>query len=520
MGTGMYMPPEQWKTTTVDIRADIYSLGCTLYHLLAGNPPFYDSDLRPEKAHEKSNVPMIRSSAHPLPKKLWDVLRRMLEKKPENRFNAPADVAAALAPFAEGNQLAALVRGHDMESPPSAALRDTRANGSSRVDTRKSRPWFSGVGRPSRRWMMQTALPIGLILLFGAAAFGLLNARAKSTRDRLEQEARDTLPSFAKHAATSELPKELEARFKVLTEAAQDPKLIDALEKLNVDIPEGKTAADALDEKARQDLNEWIALLGHQHGDEIKVESWFVNNKFGIQVARSPFSKTSVGECLRYRDYFHGLPEYIDPDDKARLETLTPITRNNVSHVYRSSTTKLLKVAFSVPIWAGSGPKPAESTEPAAAPPPTDAAAPPRAEPIGVLAMSVNVHDFKVLDKELAGGSDVVLIDLRSDWIEEKNGKPVEGHGLILHHPNLEPGELARVDATLLDEIYAARPLTDPDFNGAKHFLAGYSDPLAKEADSKYWGAFEPVRFNVDRDDSAAQPTDRVGWVVLVQKPM
>jgi hypothetical protein len=179
-------------------------------------------------------------------------------------------------------------------------------------------------------------------------------------------------------------------------------------------------------------------------------------------------------------------------------------------------------VAFSVPIWPE--PKSAEDASGAATggDQSLDAgeASADGNEPIGVLAMSVNAHDFKVLDKAYAGGSDVVLIDMRSDWIEEQDGHATEGHGLILHHPNLEKGKLARADTKLLEQINAAEPLTSSDFDGADHFLVGYADPLSKEATNQYWGAFEPVRFDPSNLDPSQEPTDLVGWVVLVQKPM
>jgi hypothetical protein len=78
------------------------------------------------------------------------------------------------------------------------------------------------------------------------------------------------------------------------------------------------------------------------------------------------------------------------------------------------------------------------------------------------------------------------------------------------------------LDEKLLDRIYAANPITDPDFDGSKHFIdeAGYSDPLAADPTKKYWGAFEPVRYEVGDVSPGGGPTDRVGWVVLVQKPM
>ena len=525
MGTGMYMPPEQWKSTSVDIRADIYSLGCTLYHLLAGNPPYYDSDLRPEKAHEKSALPMIRSGVQPLPKKLWDVLRTMLEKRPEERFSTPAEVAAALAPFAEGHALPALVRSHQSGEAHDSALRETKPDGVSRIDTRRSRPWFSGVDlRPSRRWLLGTALPLALIAVFGGAALMVLNKSRQQTIQQAEERDRESLISFAKHAARTTMPEELAKRFEVLTEAAQSPELIEAVGKLNIELPADAAGLEAFNKEALKQLDAWIATLAHRHGNAIIVDSWFVNNKFGVQVARSPYD-TSVGQSFRHRDYFHGVAKNFTAEDAAQAQ-LGPIQRNNLSLVYRSSTSGLLKVAFSAPIWsrprvepeAPGSEQPGSGTTRLAA----DAGAeaePPR-EVIGVLAMSVNVHEFKVLEEELAGGSEVVLIDLRPDWIEAKNPSDEPRHGLILHHPRLAKGKLARVDPALLEELYRANPATDQNFDAAEHFLGGrgYADPLASGPNERYWGAFEPVRYDIGDVAPGNGPTDRVGWVVLVQK--
>jgi serine/threonine protein kinase/class 3 adenylate cyclase len=548
MGTGMYMSPEQWRTSSVDIRADIYSLGCTLYHLLAGNPPYYDSDLRPEKAHEKSQVPQIRSSAQPVPKKLWDVVRKMLEKRPEERYSTPAEVAAALAPFAEGHSLAALVRGHQTGEGTSGSTRETKPDGAQHSETWRSRPWFSGIDlKPSRRWLMQAGLPIALIALFGGAALVVIYQQAVAVKVRAEDEARKSLSSFAKHAARKALPEELAKRFGILTTAASSPELIAALSKLNTEVPAGTPTLEGFDPTALEELDKWIATLSHRSGNAILVDSWFVNNKYGIQVARSPADARSIGGSYRHRDYFHGLrAQDFDPEkdeDRIALETIGPIDHNNLSLVYRSSTSGLLKVAFSVPIWnrPADAPTPSvavaddrterpatpesvqdpaaagsEQQDNAAGAPQTGAELPPR-EVIGVLAMSVNVHEFNVLEAELAGGSEVVLIDLRADFIE-KDSKS----GLILHHPRLEKGQLARVPQELLDMINEANPITDPTFDGFDHFLdgAGYHDPLNPDAAVRYWGAFEPVRYEVGDATASVGPTDRVGWVVLVQKRM
>ncbi|HTK74414.1 MAG TPA: protein kinase, partial [Gemmataceae bacterium] len=101
MGTPEYMAPEQaLDTKNADIRADIYALGCTLYCLLAGRPPFRSAegnDLQVIMAHIDQEPPPVTRLRPEVPPDLAALLVRMLAKSPEQRPQTPKQVADALA---------------------------------------------------------------------------------------------------------------------------------------------------------------------------------------------------------------------------------------------------------------------------------------------------------------------------------------------------------------------------------------------------------------------------------------
>src|SRR5262245_48779704 len=105
MGTPDYVAPEQAiNPHEADVRADIYSLGCTLFHLLTGQPPFPGGSLARKLLHHQSTPPPSSRSQRPdIPQELAVIVQKMMAKQPADRYSTPAAVAVALSPFIQGN---------------------------------------------------------------------------------------------------------------------------------------------------------------------------------------------------------------------------------------------------------------------------------------------------------------------------------------------------------------------------------------------------------------------------------
>ena len=98
LGTPDFIAPEQIvNATKADIRADIYSLGCTLYNLLSGRPPFKAGLYEVLKAHRSSEATPLNLVRPEVPEELAALVAKMMAKKPRDRFQEPAEVARARA---------------------------------------------------------------------------------------------------------------------------------------------------------------------------------------------------------------------------------------------------------------------------------------------------------------------------------------------------------------------------------------------------------------------------------------
>jgi eukaryotic-like serine/threonine-protein kinase len=108
VGTPDYVSPEQARSIhEVDIRSDLYSLGCTFFFALTGRPPFRGQNaLETVLQHLDEEAPSISALRTEVPQPLVSIFRRLLAKKPAQRFQSPADLVAEMNFFFGSGALA------------------------------------------------------------------------------------------------------------------------------------------------------------------------------------------------------------------------------------------------------------------------------------------------------------------------------------------------------------------------------------------------------------------------------
>jgi serine/threonine protein kinase len=123
LGSPQYVAPEQADNPlAADIRADIYSLGCTLFHMLTGTPPFPGSSpIEIILNHTRQPVPRLREKNPAFPEALDQALFIMMQKSPQERYQNPSEAIAALSAVVPGMEYSA--------TQPAAPLRHKKSQG-------------------------------------------------------------------------------------------------------------------------------------------------------------------------------------------------------------------------------------------------------------------------------------------------------------------------------------------------------------------------------------------------------
>jgi serine/threonine protein kinase len=474
-GTIGYFSPEAIHAgdSPLGPASDIYSLGATLYYLLTGRRSVSGSATAEVlQSIQRGDFPPPRAVNRTVSRSLDAICRKAMALDPAQRYATPLEMAADIESYIADDPVSVL--------PEST---------------------FEKVRRYARHH--RGLVVSGLAGLLAVAAISSLSGVWLNRQANLERQAReaavlaerDSLRLAATFAAQT-VAGEIDVRWRILEGMAADPMLRELLSKAQAGNP---------DDPAWQQLQKLLSARQQEY-DGVGADSWFLLGSTGLQVARHPYQRQTIGKDFSGRDYFHGLGREIT--DRSDSE---PVRGPHLSTAYVSSSDKHLKIAYSVPVW-----------------PLNDDSR--LGKPLGVLAMTARAGEFRILKRGLSARQNGVLVDLRPSVDEAGN----ERAGLVLHHPELSRRQAERIAAhgqagmEFLEDVTVSRlerlrqaKLMSIDEGGATPITAGddfgleaaYVDILSPDKQSRWEAAFEPVII-VGR----SPPQSETSLIVIVQQ--
>ena len=175
IGTPSYMSPEQASGETVGPSADIYSLGCVLYEMLSGEPPFTGKNsLAIMARHAMDTLPSVRIVRPAVPEEVEEAIFAAMEKSPADRPKSAADFAA--------------IMGVPLAATATRRVLTSRFTAQRRIPTPPPPAAFAGVPVWRRPWVVAAA-----IVVVAGASFGIWKVSAAGARPGVRGLGADSL---------------------------------------------------------------------------------------------------------------------------------------------------------------------------------------------------------------------------------------------------------------------------------------------------------------------------------------
>lgn len=137
LGTFDYISPEQARDPrSADVRSDLYSLGCTIFFMLVGRPPFADGTMVQKLlSHQQEPPPDVEAIRPDVPRRFAAALGRLMAKDPADRFQRPADLIGELLGIAEDEEI-------DVSASRSSTVATVEAVGDALPKAASPLPWL------------------------------------------------------------------------------------------------------------------------------------------------------------------------------------------------------------------------------------------------------------------------------------------------------------------------------------------------------------------------------------------